>query len=259
MSVSGQFVDSGDRRILLVWHETAVECRSAVVVFPALTEEMNKSRRLLWDLGQRLAAEGVMLVVPDLSGTGDSEGEFLEARWSHWCADMAAAKHWIAARGITQVDALAVRFGACLYADCADLWAADADYRLACWQPELDGAKALKQLMRLKVMSDRVTWGEKTKLGDLQATLKTAPVEIGGYQFHPELAASISQSTFDPAALPTRVSGGLFDWSRPNDDEKPADGIKRFQAEGQRFWTAVEPEANERLVADTGAFLAGAS
>ena len=54
MGVSGRFVDGTGGRILIVSHDPVGALRGAVVVLPALADEMNKSRRLVWSLGQRL-------------------------------------------------------------------------------------------------------------------------------------------------------------------------------------------------------------
>ena len=82
--VTGQFVDGAQGRILLVCHWPASAATRAVIVLPPLAEEMNKARRLLWAVGQALAAHGIMTVIPDLYGTGDSEGDFADAAWDGW-------------------------------------------------------------------------------------------------------------------------------------------------------------------------------
>lgn len=259
MGISGRFVDGAAGRILLVSHDTVDRPVASVVVFPALAEEMNKSRRLLWSVGRQLAARGIMTVVPDLFGTGDSEGEFRDASWDAWCGDMAATINWARAQADMPVHALLVRFGACLYSSCASLLddAGDA-HRIAAWQPELSGATAMRQLLRMKVMADRVTWGRSTKLKTLQEALvdDSAPTEIGGYEYAAGLANSINAAKFDWSSLTEAATGCLFDWTR-GDDEDGGPDVVRVQVEGQRFWSAVEPGDHPELVADTVSFLAG--
>ena len=238
----------------MVCHQPESTPHAAVVVFPALAEEMNKSRRLVWALGQQLSAHGIMTVVPDLMGTGDSTGDFVEARWQTWSEDMRATRQWIAAQGIEQQHALLVRLGACLFTEDANSFVADTNTRIAAWQPEYDGATALRQLLRMKVMSDRVTWGEKTKLADLQNTLNREPIEVGGYAFHPKLASAINAATF---AWPDRTAAAQasFEWGKAP-EETPTTHT-RYAMDGQRFWTAVEPEVHDTLVQQTVDFFAG--
>jgi hypothetical protein len=46
---------------------------------PPFAEEMNKSRRMIAEVGRRLEGSGVGMLLVDLFGTGDSEGEFAQA------------------------------------------------------------------------------------------------------------------------------------------------------------------------------------
>ena len=260
MGVSGRFVDGAGGRILIVSHDPVGALRGAVVVLPALADEMNKSRRLVWSLGQRLAGSGIMTVVPDLFGTGDSDGDFRDADWRIWCDDIARTIEWARDAGATNCHVLLVRFGALLYPHCADALADFApSHRVGAWQPEHRGADAMRQLLRMKVMADRVTWGKSTKLAALQQQLAdaAAPTEIAGYEYSASLAAAIGDATFDWSALPPGGQGCLFDWTRaPADDESPPP-VARVQIEGQRFWTAVEPSPHPQLVEATADFFAG--
>lgn len=88
--------------------------KSAVLVVPPFAEEMNKSRTMLTRLSRALALRGVATVVPDLYGTGDSEGDFAEASWEIWQDDLQCASAWCMSRGIAVSGLLAIRFGAAL-------------------------------------------------------------------------------------------------------------------------------------------------
>ena len=61
---------------------------------------MNKCRRMIAEVGRRLEGSGVGMLVVDLFGTGDSEGEFAQADWQRWKADLAGAVQWAAAEGV---------------------------------------------------------------------------------------------------------------------------------------------------------------
>ena len=72
----------------------AVPLRGCVIHVPAFAEEMNKCRPMVSRQARGLAESGIAVVVPDLSGTGDSEGEFSSATWLNWKADLAYLVHW---------------------------------------------------------------------------------------------------------------------------------------------------------------------
>lgn len=263
MGIDGQFIDGAAGRILLVTHEPADRATASVVVFPALGDEMNKSRRLVWSVGQQLASRGVRTVVPDVFGTGDSAGEFRDAQLHTWNDDMRASIAWARSRCDGPCHALLVRFGACLYAPSAEALSEGGAHRVAAWQPEHDGGAVLRQLLRMKVMSERVTWGRSTKLAALREALLAdgGETELGGYLFNAPLARAIESASFDWAALPVDADGHLFDWSRPaaGSEAQTADSaaVETTYVSGQRFWSVVEPGDNPALVSATVDYLGG--
>ena len=65
---------------------------------PPFAEEMNHSRRMATLQAHRLAALGIDVLVVDLFGTGDSAGDFADARWETWQEDAKAAVAWLGRR-----------------------------------------------------------------------------------------------------------------------------------------------------------------
>ena len=49
---------------------------------------MNKARRQAAIQARALASDGFSVLVPDLFGTGDSDGELRDARWETWLDDL---------------------------------------------------------------------------------------------------------------------------------------------------------------------------
>jgi exosortase A-associated hydrolase 2 len=134
----------------------------------------------------------VDVLLLDPFGTGDSAGEFSEARWETWRDDIARAVAWLGARTDGQVGLWGLRLGAILATDVA---AADPD-RIAClvfWQPVLSGDRHMTQFLRLRVAAamDRDSDRETTKA--LRERLSRGEtLEIAGYQLAPALADSIA-------------------------------------------------------------------
>lgn len=167
--------------------------RTAVLFLPPFAEEMNRSRRITADLGMALARAGVDFLTLDLYGTGDSEGDFSEARWSIWRQDAITGLDWLYNRGQQNISIVGLRLGACLALDAASTWT-HSPSGVVLWQPVANGAALINQFLRVRVaggMGDGPAgMNETTK--SLRARLNAGErLEIGGYEFAPELAAEI--------------------------------------------------------------------
>ena len=260
MAIAGTFVPGGAGRILLVTHELDTASKRAVLVVPAFAEEMNKSRRLVWETGEALAAHGFMAVVPDLHGTGDSEGEFADARWETWIDDLRLTVEWARARGVEKFSALLVRLGAALFAAAAESLGVVFD-RAVAWHPPRSGAEVLRQLLRVKIMVVRMSGGRAEPLEALERSLLTArePMELGGYAVSAELAAAVKEAGF-PADCASAVTDGLIlDFAAPGQagsaEQLPSRGWQTRRIAAERFWAAVEPRSDAGLVRATVDFL----
>src|SRR5689334_9630124 len=77
----------GARLFAVHWPAAAPSLRQAVLVLPPFAEELNKCRPMLAAQARALAAAGLDVLLVDLFGTGDSDGEFVEARWERWQQD----------------------------------------------------------------------------------------------------------------------------------------------------------------------------
>ena len=89
--------------------------RTAVLICPAWGMEYMRSYRGLRLLAQRLAQNGYETLRFDYSGTGDSEGQSLDARLEHWLADInTAAQELRDLTGSEQIAVVGLRLGALL-------------------------------------------------------------------------------------------------------------------------------------------------
>src|SRR5690606_29370002 len=118
----------------------------------------------------RLAALGIDVLLLDPFGTGDSAGDFGEARWETWRADAEAAVAWLGERCGGPVGLWGLRLGAVLAADVA----AQANGRIAylvLWQPVLFGERFLTQFLRLRVAAGMGGQAVQETTKDLRARL----------------------------------------------------------------------------------------
>ena len=93
--------------------------RLSLVYVPPFAEEMNRARRMAALQARRLSELGIDVLLLDPFGTGDSEGDFGDARWDIWCDDVRTAMNWLAVRTNAPVGLWGLRLGALLAADVA--------------------------------------------------------------------------------------------------------------------------------------------
>ncbi|HTZ81325.1 MAG TPA: hydrolase 2, exosortase A system-associated [Stellaceae bacterium] len=195
-------------RLFAVYHAPAPSARRgiALVHVPPFAEEMNRARRMAALQACALAAAGIPVLLPDLHGTGDSEGEFRDARWPLWQADVRAAADWLQARHPGDVGLWGLRLGGLL---AAELAAGDPGRfaRLVLWQPVSEGKSMLTQFLRLRIAA-AMQEGARQTTEALRAQLAAGEMlEVAGYEIAPELAADL-----DRARLQSCRPAGPVDW-----------------------------------------------
>jgi len=163
--------------------------RPRVMILPPFGEEMNKSRHVLAALVRQLGDAGLVVILGDLSGTGDSAGEFAEASIGRWRADIETLLEAFAGTGPLAL--IGLRFGALLAADTAQRHQVD---QLALLHPVSDGRQQLTQLLRLRLAagltSNKRSNGQGSeRMVDLTARLAAGEgVEAAGYLLSSALA-----------------------------------------------------------------------
>jgi len=224
------FRDCGGRRLFYLRRRGALPARRRVLIAPPFAEELNKCRRLLSLTACALAAAGCDVLLPDLSGTGDSAGDFGETGWSDWIAEWRAFATWHAASAAHAEPAvLAVRSGALLLQ--GGLPPALAGARVVLWQPVLDGKRFMQQFLRLRVMAERISGGRET-LADLERMLSGGVVvEVGGYGLSAALAEGLVAARLEPADLALAAAVESFEFKT---------GAPALSLPLQQFHTALE-------------------
>jgi exosortase A-associated hydrolase 2 len=186
---------AGERYCL--FHPAAGACRGGLVYVPPFGEEMNKSRRMAALQARALAAQGIAVLQIDLYGTGESSGDFADARWALWLADVALGCQWLSARLGRPVGLWGLRLGALLALDYARLQQAQGaplPQRMLLWQPVHSGSAYLTQFLRLRTANDMLGGGDGQKSGTaaLREQLRAGQaLEVAGYELAPELAGAL--------------------------------------------------------------------
>lgn len=153
-------------------------------------EEMHKSRRMAALQARALAAQGYAVLQIDLTGCGDSAGDFADASWSAWRDDARLAHTWLHAKTAQAITLWGLRSGALLAADLAQTLNVQA---LLLWQPVTDGSLFLNQFLRIKLASEMLSDGQsKSGTKDLLAQMESGQgVEVGGNMLGPAMAREL--------------------------------------------------------------------
>ncbi len=164
---------------------------SWVLHLPAFAEEMNKSRHVVSRQARELALRGYGVLVADLFGTGDSEGDFSNADWLCWKQDVRFLLQWIERLGATQITVWGLRLGALLAVDIAKTHPGLIN-RLLLWQPVINGNQAMAQFLRLRLAAGMMAGGGEN-MTELKERLSSGEsLEVAGYGLSPALYEQLS-------------------------------------------------------------------
>ena len=177
--------------------------RGGVLFVPPFAEEMNKSRRMSALQARAFAMAGYAVLRIDLYGCGDSSGDFGDARWEVWKADLAMAADWLAERVSGPLHLWGLRLGAGLS---LDVWR-DQPTRFASallWQPVINGEVFMTQFLRLAVagVALRDTPGLLTTETLRRRLHAGEAIEVAGYELLPVLAAAIDHQKLADFTIP---------------------------------------------------------
>ncbi|MFP5392975.1 MAG: hydrolase 2, exosortase A system-associated [Gammaproteobacteria bacterium] len=260
------FLPTGRGERFCLYHAPARPCRAALLYVPPFGEEMNKSRRMAALAARALAADGVAVLQLDLHGCGDSDGDFADATWDGWLADLQDARTWLEDKHACRAGLWGLRLGALLALEHAEQ-AAVAPARLLFWQPVLSGASFLTQFLRLRVAADMLTGGGGASTDALRASLQAGEaLDIGGYTLTGALASGLDAAEASRCAPPCPI-----DWieltAAPERPLPPAAARTALQWQQQgrsvrthtlacsSFWSSQEIETSAELVALTARLL----
>lgn len=262
------YLDADGRKLFALHYAPAGTVSGAVIHVPAFAEEMNKSRHMVALQARSLANAGWHVLVLDLYGTGDSEGDFGDARWSIWQQDVDAARRWLRAESGLDPWLWGLRLGALLATVCAG---SRPPPGLLVWQPVLSGRQHLQQFLRLLAGAEWLGGKaqERAAAKPMDQLMSGESVEIAGYTLHPQLAmplADASVSLSSGAALvrwlevTTRDEGGLSPAAeRLVASARSAVDIEAKVVSGPSFWQSLEIEEAPSLLHATTLAMTAAS
>lgn len=255
------FLDSsqGQGQRFCIYHPADLRAgpeRGRVLHIHPFAEEMNKSRRMAALQARQLAAAGFAVLQMDLFGCGDSAGDFGEAGWQDWLADLRQAKAWLdSACGPAAPLWLWGQRAGCLLASELAAQIDDSACNFLFWQAPANGRLLLQQFLRLKLAGSLLEGNAAAAMEALKAQMAAGEVvEIAGYGLSPALAAGLEKAVLTP---PAGGSGRALFFelaSQPGAEVSPAlaSSAQRWQTAGLRvqahriqgpsFWQTSEIE-----------------
>ena len=256
---------AGQLFALLRAAEQATEC---IVFVPPFAEEMNKCRRQFSETAERLVEQGYATLVFDLFGTGDSEGDFSEARWQIWQDDVETACCWAEQGGYRVSGLIATRLGCCLAADALLQHNRSVD-RAAFWQPIDSGKRYMSQFLRLRVAASMMAAGGGETVQQLQERLAAGEcLEVAGYPLSSALWNDVEAAVLSAGAHANFGALALFEVGQSKAGELSIAGQKLLKPaaeagrqvigeriDGEPFWMAAEIVVNKTLQQRTVAHL----
>lgn len=265
---------AGGQRFCL-YHPSAGPARGALLYLHPFAEEMNRSRRMAALQARAFAAAGHAVLQIDLAGCGDSSGDFGDARWDLWQADLALGADWLRAHVDAPLRLWGLRLGALLALDYAldhAHGAAQAPAGMLLWQPVLKGSAFLTQFLRLRLAGALLAEGDGAGPQGGTAALRAAlqageTLEIAGYDLDPRLAAALDalaplealapncpvdwiEAVAQPGAAPSAgTARAAAAWQAAGVD------LRLHTVAGAPFWTTTETTENPAWLAAGSAAL----
>ena len=267
--VEAHFIPGPTGRLFTLLRRRPGSKRCAIFV-PPFGEEMNRCRRLAAKAAEDLLAVGYSVIMPDLSGTGDSEGEFEDASWVGWQDDLSRVAEWASRQGLRPDALIATRLGCALAADC--LRAGRLSVPMAVfWQPVDNGETYLKQFLRLRVAAAMARDQRVTVAGLLAQLEGGESIEVAGYALSPRLAGEIRRIDGDCyRGLPLEALAIVqVNRAAQSPAHSPASLVARaaegsgvkvdvIELTGEPYWATAEIADNAKLRECTVDWLSGA-
>lgn len=256
-NLSSSFLKGPSGRLFTLLYTSSIKPTTRWVLhFPAFAEEMNKSRPMVSQMAREMSDNGYQVIVPDLYGTGDSEGDFDKATWQCWLDDMHFLVNLIQQQGAESIVFWGLRSGCLLAADLLKNLAEiqrNLVAQMIFWQPVMNGEQFVTQFLRLRVATSMMS-GSKESVADLRHVLKEqGELEIAGYTLNDRLIGEMGQLSLTEIGLFNTTKLSWFDVAGSSEKPLPLVAqklIDQWQQSGiavdskkvlgEPFWTTQE-------------------
>jgi uncharacterized protein len=212
------FFTGGGRRLFGAWQGTEQPPRAAALFCHPFGEEKKSSHRAFYETARAMAAESVASLRFDMTGCGDSEGEFDAATLALWREDIASAWDELKRRaGEAPLSLIGLRLGATLAADALELL--NGVRALILWQPILEGKEEFDSELRRLLIQEMMTHGHSgAERRELMAAFERGEreLELDGYPITLKLYREIGQLRMSALRGRFPQHAGILQFARRN-------------------------------------------
>lgn len=248
------FIDVNQRQLFVInYTPLRKQSIASIIYLPPFAEEMHKSRHMVAEQARQFARRGYHVMTVDLTGCGDSSGEFEEATWELWKEDAKACYDWITStQPAPPIILWGLRTGALLATQLSEQIA--NVHKLLLWQPIIYGDQFVSQFIRQKLAAHNILSKASKKLETksiLDELNLTGYIEVGGYKTTNKLLSSLSSAKITDTVPKCQVF--WFELGIENKDhlcfasnqaveiwKKKRAQIETKTIKGQPFWSTQE-------------------
>jgi len=192
-SIKADFLEYQGRKLFyLLLQPIGMQAKGSVLYLPPFTEEMHRARHIVASQAREMAVRGYNVLLPDLTGCGDSGGEFADADWQTWLADAGVWADLLRDLESGPLVVWGLRMGALLACELSRCRTDIA--KLILWQPTLNGEQQIDQFLRLRTvpvaMKNERHFDRTMLWNELRAG---RPLEISGYELSSAMALEIAK------------------------------------------------------------------
>lgn len=264
------FLDSPQGRLFAVHHRPidSAAVRGHILCVPPFNEEMNRCRSMVALQAQAFARLGVGTLMLDFLGTGDSAGNYVDARWNIWLENIRAGVNWLNKQPGGFRGFLGVRLGAILAAEVRH-GLNSVDAALMLWQPVVDGKQHFTQFLRMRIAAqmERPHLPKETTNSMREQLAAGKSLEVSGYEIHPEFATALDVARLEPFVPKNKSSVLWLEQAAADATQAVPVSQKVIEAwrasganidvqffEGPNFWQVAERAISESAIAATTAW-----
>jgi exosortase A-associated hydrolase 2 len=210
------WVEGSQGRLFSLFFPCRSNCRGSALYLPPFAEDLNRCRNMAALQAREFAAAGIAVLILDLFGTGESEGDFEDASWETWLHDCRLGAAFLQRKTGHAPILWGTRGGALLAAELAT----DEPGRfetLLLWQPVTQGKSMLTQFLRIRV-ANLMDWSlpaETTKSMRAQMN-RGESIEVTGYHLSPAVGVPLDERSLTQGQRP---SGCRIIWLEHVDEE----------------------------------------
>ena len=264
LTFSPRFLAGGAGNIFV--HAVAPRSAGAgdvVVMLPPLFEELNKSRRMYALQARSFASRGIIAILPDLYGIGDSEGDISTASLQIWHQDLGSVMQWVGESVKPhRIHVFGLRAAALFFEMIDTTVSPVANWVL--WSPIERGSRLVRDLFRQALIVARNRGdGSITSKALKERVAAQGYIEISGYRLSADLLVQL-ENTSVAQSVPAHVGVHWFDVRAGLDPgagvREPA-SVGRWRdagcevdyrlCEGPPFWQTAEISTVAQLVEET--------